>query len=428
MRLSLTFFVAMALPLGLLAQRTELEEKLFALPDVMFSPLTAPDGVEEAWELRVRQPLDHQHPEKGWFWQRVYLEHTGFDRPTTIVTHGYNVPRDIRYELPNLLKGNQLLVEHRFFGESVPDSLDYTYLNLAQATADYHRIRELFRDIYPGKWLSTGISKGGQTTIFYRYFYPDDVVVSFPFVAPINLSVEDPRIYTFLDTVGTPECRKALHEVQVRILKARDEVLPRVAWYARGAGLEFTYLTLEQAFEYTVLEYPFSFWQWGHGCAQIPDADAPLDTVLNHMLAISDLGFFSDRDILGFASHYYQAGTEEGYYSYQTAPFKGLLHALPDDRNPSAVFMPNHAPIAFNPTLTKAVYDWTRTKGNHIIYLNGNSDTWSATAVRPSDKVDSAWFFLPGTDHRAARIRNLSPSERTRMVNTLERWLDMEIE
>ena len=55
----------------------------------------------------------------------------------------------------------------------------------------------------------------------------------------------------------------------------------------------------------------------------------------------------------------------------------------------------------------------TQTKGDHIIYLNGSSDTWSATVPR-SDQVD-AWFFLPGTDHRAARIKNLSPPEQARM-------------
>ncbi|MCB9312321.1 MAG: hypothetical protein H6568_06110 [Lewinellaceae bacterium] len=428
MRLFFLALVMASLPSLASAQKSDLQEALYALPDVIFIPMDSPEGVSESYVLKIRQPLDHQHPEKGSFWQRVYLEHTGFDKPMTIVTHGYNVTRDARYELSQLLQGNQLLVEHRFFGESMPDSVDYTYLTLEQATADYHRIRELFRDVYPGKWLSTGISKGGQTTIFYRYFYPEDVDVSFPFVAPINHSVEDPRIYTFLDTVGTAACRKALYDVQVRLLKARDQVLPRVSWFARGAGLQFTYLTLEQAWEYTVLEYPFSFWQWGSDCADIPGKDVSIDSLLSHVLKVSDFGFFSDRDIIGFASHYYQAGTQAGYYGYQTRPFKGLLHALPTDTNPSAVFMPNHMPIRFDPTLTNTVFEWTQTKGDHIIYLNGSSDTWSATAVPHSDQVDAAWFFLPGTDHRAARIKNLSPAERARMVQVLEGWLGMEIE
>ena len=262
------------------SQTTDLQNRLYELPDVIFTPAPAQAGIQESYVLRIKQPLDHSNPERGHFWQRVYLQHAGFDRPTSIVTHGYNVPRDTRYEISELVSGNQLLVEHRFFGESLPDSMDYTFLNLTQATADYHHIRELFRSIYPEKWISTGISKGGQTAIFYRYMYPDDVDVSFPLVAPVNHSIEDQRIYTFLDTVGTAACRSALFDVQTRILKERESVLPRVKWFAKGADLSFTYLTLEEAFEYTVLEYPFSFWQWGTDCSEIPGPEVGLDSLL----------------------------------------------------------------------------------------------------------------------------------------------------
>lgn len=428
MRMLTALLLAIIVQSGLIAQFTELETRLFALPDVTFISTAAPEGIEATYVLKVRQPVDHQHPEKGYFWQRIYLQHLGFDLPTTLVTHGYDVPKDTRYEIAELLQGNQLLVEHRYFGESLPDMLDYTYLTIAQAAADYHHIRELFRAIYPGNWVSTGISKGGQTTIFYRYFYPDDVDVSFPLVAPINLSVEDSRIYAFLDTVGTDACRKALFDVQTYLLRHREEILPRAQWFAKGQKLEFTYLNFEQALEYTILEYPFSFWQWGSLCQEIPGPEVGIDSMLSHVFKISDLGFFSDRDILKYASHYYQAGRELGYYGYQTKPFRGLLKALPTDQNPSAVFMPGHMPVQFNGTLTNKVYEWSQTKGERIIYLCGSSDTWSSTGVPKSDKVDSAWFFLPATDHRAARLKNLSPSERKRFVDTLERWLEMEIE
>ena len=421
-------YLLISAPFELLAQHDELETRLFALPDVTFTKTTAPEGIAATYTLKVRQPVDHQHPENGYFWQRVYLQHVGFDRPTTLVTHGYNVPKDIRYEMATLLAGNQLLVEHRYFGESLPDSMDYRYLSISQAAADYHHIRELFRNIYPEQWVSTGISKGGQTTIFYRYFYPDDVDASFPLVAPINLSAEDPRIYSFLDTVGSDECRKDIYDFQTWLLHHREELLPRAKWFAKGANLTFTYLNLEQALEYTILEYPFAFWQWGSRCEEIPGSEAGIDSMMSHLFKVSDLGFFSDRDILGYASHYYQAGTELGYYGYQTKPFKGLLKALPTDRNPSAVFMPGHAPIQFDDQLTGNVLQWTQKEGNGILYLYGSSDTWSATGVPPSDQVDSAWFFLPGTDHRAARLKLLNPSERKRFVDTLERWLHMEIE
>ena len=415
---------------GLFAQSTDLETALFELPDVVFKAIDTPSGYEAAYEVRIKQPLDHKNPDKGYFYQRAYLSHRGFDRPTVICTEGYGRGSNRVYELTNLIDGNQIDVEHRYFGESMPDmkELDYQYLNLEQATADLHHINELFRQIYSGKWLSTGISKGGQTTIFYRYFYPDDVDVSVPYVAPLNLALEEERIYTFLDTVGTAACRKAIYDVQRSVLENRDDILPKLKWYAKGADLDFNYLSLEEAFEYAVLEYPFSFWQYGASCESIPSKKEGSEAALEHMMSISGLDFFADGAMEAYASHYYQAGSEMGYYSYDTDDFKGLLKALPTDPNPSAIFMPGKVDKTFDGKLVQATYDWLETSGNRFIYINGDADTWSATAVRPNDQVEAVWFFIPGKHHGNARIRNLSSDDRATLVTTLEKWLSIEIE
>ncbi len=415
---------------AVLPAQQSVEKALYELPDVIFESIDTPDGFSSAWELRIKQPLDHWHPEKGFFYQRVFLSHRDFDRPMVICTEGYQRPANRIYELTELLQANQLDVEHRFFGASVPDSLDWQYLTLEQVCADLHRIRTLFAQLYRNHWLSTGISKGGQTTIFYRYFYPDDVTVSVPFVAPLNLSLEDERIYTFLDTVGSEDCRRKILDFQREVLKRRTEVLPRLWWWAKGAGQTFTYLTFEQAFEYAVLEYSFSFWQWGHSCEEIPPADAPVDTLVGHLLAVSGLDFFADQSMKAYAPHYYQAGTQMGYYGYKTEPFKGLLKALPMKPHPSAVFMPGKMPTNFHDSLVKNVYAWLSTNGHRFIFINGDSDTWSATAFRPpaGRQLDALFFFLPNTDHARARIRSLRADQRQLMIDTLERWLGLEIE
>ncbi|MEZ4963002.1 MAG: S28 family serine protease [Saprospiraceae bacterium] len=404
-----------------------LDDRLFLLPDVIFEKIDTPDGFEAAYELKVKQPLDHKNPSKGFFFQRVFLTHKGFDRPTVICTEGYQRPKNRLYELTEMLEANQLDVEHRYFGESMPDSLDYQYLNLEQVAADLHHINQIFRQLYTGKWISTGISKGGQTTIYYRYFYPDDVDVSVPYVAPLNLALEEKRIYNFLDTVGSDECRARIKAVQTRLLKNRDESLEKLKWFAKGAGLKFSYLNFEQAFEYAVLEYSFSFWQWGHDCSKIPGNDVPLDSTISHFLEVSGLDFFADESMENYATHYYQAGDEMGYYGYNTRDFKGLLKALPEKPNPSAIFMPGKVPMRFDGKLPKKVSEWVDAKGNNFIYINGDSDTWSSTAVRPSGKTNSVWFFLPHTDHGKARIKNMSEADRQKLKATLEKWLNLEI-
>ncbi|MCB9230574.1 MAG: hypothetical protein H6581_02875 [Bacteroidia bacterium] len=406
----------------------DLETELFALPDVIFKEINHA-GKQPAYELKIKQPIDHKAPEKGWFYQRAFLTHAGFDRPTVIVTEGYDRSTNRPYELSNLLKANQIDVEHRYFGISRPDSahFDWQYLTLEQATADLHHINELFRNLYKGKWISTGISKGGQTTIFYRYFYPNDVDVSVPYVAPLNLSLEDQRIYDFINHAGTDECRAKILEFQKTLLKKRNEILPLLKWYSKGGKLKFTYLTLEQAFEYGVLEYSFSFWQWGADCSKIPGKNASIDEMLDHFIEVSGISFFSDHDIKYFESHYYQAGSQMGYYGYETEPFKGLLKALPMNPHPSAIFMPEKLPLTFDGKLMKKVYDWTQNEANNMLYINGAIDTWSATAPPPSEVVNSLWFYLKGKDHAAARISNMDAAQRTQFNQAIEDWLGIKL-
>jgi len=409
------------------AQRDSLQEELFLLPDLIFeSSKDLPQG--RSFALRVRQPIDHSDPSKGHFYQKAYLLHKGFDRPTVMVTEGYNLRRHRAYETTKLVDGNQIQVEHRFFGKSIPDSLDYRYLNLTQATADYHHIRQLFDKLYTGKWLSTGISKGGATTIMYRYFYPDDIDVGVPVVAPINDELEEDRIYKFLDEVGTAECRAKILEVQKAILSRRDEVLPRIKYFAKGAGANFTYLEYEQAFEFSVLEYPFSFWQWGADCSKIPTADAPIDTLLEHFLAVSDVTFFGDGAMEAYASHYFQSAQEFGYYGYETDELKGLLKTFNSGTRPSALFPPNKKAVPFEGDILKDVHKWLKKDASQMIYIYGANDTWTASAVKERKGVDSEWFFMEGKSHGDARIKNLTPDERARMVAAMERWLGMEIE
>ena len=416
--LGLFFFLA-------LAAQTELENRLFDLADVRFTPIKTPDGFEAAYELQIRQPLDHDDPSKGYFYQRAYLTHAGFDRPMVLATEGYHRPSNRMYELTTYTHSNQIDIEHRYFGTSLPDSMDYRYLNLEQATADLHRIRELLGQLYQKPWISTGISKGGQTTIFYRYFYPDDVSVSVPYVAPLNLAAADTRIYDFLAQVGSDDCRKAIYEVQLRLLKNRDKVLPLLHWYAKGAGYQFTYMSLEEAFEYGVLEYPFSFWQMGHDCASIPGKDATLEALIDHFNEVVGLSLYTDEEIAAYGSHYYQAATEMGYYGFDTKPYKGLLKALPPE--PNAAFVPARMPVARDYTLPNKTYEWLQEQGDNFLYIYGSTDTWSATMVPPSEKTNSLWFVMKGKHHGSARIANMTSEERSRFFSQLEEWMGMDL-
>lgn len=95
-------------------------------------------------------------------------------------------------ELASLVKGNQIIVEHRCFGRSRRDSMDWKCLTTVKAAEDHHHIAPLLKTNNRGKWLSVGIRKRGQTTLFYRYYFPCEVDASVAHFAPVNFSQEDP--------------------------------------------------------------------------------------------------------------------------------------------------------------------------------------------------------------------------------------------
>ncbi|MFA6482814.1 MAG: S28 family serine protease, partial [Bacteroidales bacterium] len=192
---------------------------VFAQDSVLLKALKKLPGIEvvgatrhgqqfsEAYEIKFTQPVDHNKPEGQKFTQRMFIGHVGFDKPMVLSTSGYDARGLGGAEPAQILKANLIRVEHRYFGQSAPDPLDWTYLTVWQAASDHHAIVQLFKQLYPGKWISTGVSKDGQTAMMFKAFYPDDIDVAIPYVAPLNTAKVDPRIFSFLSSVGTPEER-----------------------------------------------------------------------------------------------------------------------------------------------------------------------------------------------------------------------------
>ncbi|MEC4114320.1 S28 family serine protease [Myroides pelagicus] len=394
------------------------EQALYNLKDVTFKQLESKDDNYLLYELKIRQQVDHQDSSKGYFYQKVHFYHRDFEQPTIMETNGYDLYVRAS-EMVNYLQSNYLNIEHRYFGESIPEGKPWKYLTIEQAAADLHKINQLFKELYKGKWISTGISKGGQTTIYYRYFYPNDVDVSIPYVAPFNHSLEEPRIYEFLNQVGDKACRDQIYATQIALLKNKATILPKLKWYAKGAGLTFEYLgSLEKAFEYAVLEYSFAFWQSGHSCESFPDI-SNIEELTDNLLQISNIDFFSDKLIRKYESHYYQAGMQYGYYGYDIEPFKDYISFT---ENPLATFMPSGTSLDnFDDTLLKKVRNWLDTQANNMIYVYGETDTWSASMVIPTKKVNAKSFVLAGKDHGQARVKNMTPTMKNEFFHTLKK-------
>ncbi|MBN2415706.1 peptidase [bacterium] len=409
---------AALLPLS--AQET-LGEKLLQIDNLWVKKIKTADHFSEAYELRLEQPLDHENTGGQVFRQRIYISHAGFSRPVLLETEGYTAPANRTKELCGLLKCNQIIVEHRFFGESAPDSLDWRFLNITQAAADHHRIVEIFKALYPGKWINSGWSKGGQTAMYHRCFYPEDVDVTVAYDSPLNLALEDQRINRFFDTVGTRKQRRQLIDFQRLVLERKDEMLPLLRDWAWKNGETFS-VGLEKALEYAVLEYTFSFWQYHMiDPATVPRAGASAEEIFDHLKKIVYLGSYADRSMN--SPSMYQFATELGYYGYEK---KYVADLLSGDFYPNWAYAPQNTGLTYSPERMHAINDWIRREGDRMLFLYGDNDPWSAPQVMLTGDTDALKMVLKGGNHYVG-ITSFRDGQLQEILTTLERWLEMTI-
>lgn len=405
-----------------------LEERLSTL-DIEKIDTLSPDTVvfSEAYEIHLMQPVDHDNPDGARFSQKIFLSFAGADKPVVMVTEGYSARRNYTTELAGYLDCNQIIVEHRFFGESVPEDVNWKFMNTYQAASDHHRIIDLFSDVFTGKWITTGISKGGQTVMFHSYYYPEDADIRVPYVAPLNFGPEDPRIYTFLDTVGSEYCRNKVYSAQLNILRNRDIYYPMMLELAEKRGLTFDRIGgPEKAFEFSVLEYDFAFYQWwGRVACEDIILEGDPEEIFNQFFAISGPDYFSDTGIKGYEPFFYQALTEIGYYGYRFDKFGDLLKYAEDSDLPEFTFaIPEGEEVVYNYDLMEKVDKYIASADN-FIFIYGIMDTWSATAAVLNAESNSIKIFKPDGGH-TSRIRNLPDGQRELVLFTLKDWLAKE--
>jgi hypothetical protein len=392
-------------------------EKLF--PNAEVSEMEVKDHFTRAYQIVLDQPLDHKNPEAGTFKHYLYLSHVDVAKPTVIITEGYNaVPRT--YELSKIFKGNQVQVEYRFYGKSRPDSIQWKYLKNDHAIEDYHKIVTKLKRIYTGKWISTGISKGGETVLIYKSKYPWDVEVAVPYVAPLIKGQEDPRTEMHIKKVGSDACREKITKFQREVLIKRDSVLIEISKYAEEKGMSFTELSTDEALEYAVLEFPFSFWQWGGKCNEIPSENATASQLFNYINKLVGISFYNDKTYYDLLPSYYQHMTELGYYGFDTVHVKDLLKVVHKPTN--LRFAPKNVDLTYNPNYINEVRDFVENQGKKILYIYGEFDTWGACAPTPKPHVDALKMILKEGSHKT-RIKDFSVEEQQRIYDKLQNWL-----
>ncbi len=391
-------------------------------PNATINELENSDHFIKELEILIPQKLDHFGKSNEYFEQRIFLYHFDFKAPVVFVTEGYSA-RQRHYELSKILKANQVQVEYRFFGKSKPDNYDYTYLSNDQAMEDLHRIRKILGKIYKKEWVSTGISKGGTTCLIYKSKYPKDVKVSIPYVAPLPFSQTDSRCDEAILTNGTKDCRNKLEDFQHLALDHRETLINKLDSLSIVDSISFTRIGTSAAVEYAVLEFTFSFWQWGHKCEDI-GTEISADSIFKTLNKIVGFDFYSDPTCEYFEPSYYQFLKENGYYAFIHEPFKNKLKTL--KRYDNIPFGPQQMDLNFNQDYLKYVRVWLYHNGNKIIHVQGELDPWGACGFVPPLGQDALLMVKKNGSHRT-RISSFSKENQDKIYAKLDKWLKAKV-
>src|SRR4051812_5362549 len=176
--------------------------QLSGLPGVTVAEWTPPTGFTPEpgyryFDLFFTQPIDHEHPEAGTFHQYVALMHRDVEAPLVIFNGGYNAAwKRFLTEPSQIVQGDQISIEYRFYGISKPQTIDWTKLTVAQNGADEHAIIELLGRIYKGHRIQTGGSKGGENSMLHEMLYPGYLDGVVAYVAPVITADPDLRYAT----------------------------------------------------------------------------------------------------------------------------------------------------------------------------------------------------------------------------------------
>lgn len=404
---------------------TDLEGQLRCLPGLSVTRLGASLGFTR-YQLQLVQPVDHTRPDAGTFSQRATLSVSNVDKPMVLVTSGYFLI-DRQQELSRVYFANQLNYEYRYFGTSKPAVIDWSTNTLKQAADDAHHFVTLLKPLFPKKWVGAGLSKGGVTALAHRQHYPNDVDATVAYGAPYSTSRADPRAAQFLgNSIGGATwaaCRASLAAFQRELLMRKAEVLPLI----RGT---FTRLPLPIAYEYTVVDFGFSFWMFTapanqtKGCSAISPAGAPAAALHDFVQLHTRWDDFADDGLATFQAYYASTATELGGPAAYDDHLATLLTPGQYEAG-SAALLPPGIPadqFVYRPEVQQSLTDFVVNRLTRAVFVYGEFDPWTSQGYTALN-AGNASLLTPGGQHTAI-ISDGVPSQRMPVWTELDGWLE----
>ncbi|MBR4729695.1 MAG: hypothetical protein IK075_05490 [Prevotella sp.] len=428
-------------------------------------------GFTECYQVFFNQPVDHENPSAGMMKQKAFLFFKGFDRPTVMYTRGYDLPETWKnftgLDIAANMDANLIFVEHRYFGDSKNLSdTRWDYLTIEQAAADHHAIFEPLKKILPKEWISTGTSKDGMTSLFYRYFYPNDMTVTTVFCSPFMTSLYYKPVGTYLDNESGSDAERdnmhalyfklldglgeddknSLYNTYVQMCKDYNDQLKTLypeqtgPWFYEDLGNYFWYLP------------EFFFGQFSYHTAteralNIPSADAEPEVILDYIYfrdILTQNGLWKYNSPLAPAAeeedyywkansgypYYIQTAKQLGQYCHDFSRYESLIGKVGQNPNPSFLYEQDLwlYDTYDNTRMVDIRENFIPNTDCPILFYYAQGDPW--TGARPDKINEGTSMLLIG--ERGIHNQDLNNSEhfsqddKLQIMDFLARYVDYE--
>ena len=241
---------------------------------------------------------------------------------------------------------------------------------------DFHAITVAFKQIYSKPWMNTGASKGGMTSVYHKYFYPNDLAGTLANVAPLSFDRGDRRYVNFLRTVGVgkySQCRNNLKRLQIQALENKA-----------GLSLKLTPIenTLmgdkESAIAGSAQSLFFVFWQYqkvASGCNEIANIQDNT-SLFNYLVRVASPS--TKKSFNRFKPYYFQAYTQLGYPGSYVDHLSHLL--TPGEESFEALSQAHFDgyPLTYSNNEMYLVQNWAKLRADKMMYIYGEFDPWTA--------------------------------------------------
>ena len=437
----------------------------------------APDT--RTYVIYYHQPMNHSQLGSPVFPMRALITVFRDADPTTAVNHvyasGYNIEglyepdsvfladkNDCSTEIAWRYRANYIQIEHRYFLFSAPDECwtKLDDLRAEEAAADFHNLFEALKKVLKGKYVMSGVSKGGITTLLQHKFYPNDMDIFVPYSAPFFDTDRDLEMQKYWYTTGwSKEFQDMFMDIRRKGIAKRNLYFPIYAKMSGGTKTQaaadslfcsylnsicifgfddhayndtltirkqmrqndsimrakgmsgyndtvYTYMIFKG--KYTLKDFP----KWLDTLRKYPDKkQAPIryERHLSRMPFGITYEQWTGDDSIKCEAYSYQSKRELGYFDFRF----DLIVENPD----SAQMWNNHwvqnagcsrdlaSPFYRTLTFSRTLYDETMSATQNatkpIVLIYGLDDTWTGAAVKDKyiNGTNVRKFILPAQNH-----------------------------